>query len=59
MDDPYGFLNLKVEKILQYEGDIYNCIHVFISRTFYLDTINNCFFENKICIEKSHPQYIK
>ena len=59
MDDPFGFLDLKINKIIKYEGEIYDCIHVFLTRTYLFDTINNCFFEHKICIDKQHPEIIK
>ncbi len=58
MEDAFGFSDLKVDKVLTYSGDIYNCIHVFIVRKYFLETLMNAYFENKICLEKAHPEKV-
>lgn len=58
MEEPFGFADIKIESIVTYSGDIYDCIHIFITRTYKMETINNAYFENKICLEKAHPDKI-
>lgn len=59
MEDAFGFSDLKVDTIIRYSGDIYDCIHIFIARKYMLETLNNAYFENKICLEKAHPEKIQ
>jgi hypothetical protein len=58
MEDAFGFSDLKVDKIVRYSGDIFDCIHVFIVRKYIVDTLMNAYFENKICLEKAHPDKV-
>jgi hypothetical protein len=58
MEDPFGFADLLIDQIIQYSGDIYDCLHVFIARKYHVETLHNAYFENKLCIEKAHPDKI-
>ena len=41
---------------MKYSGEVYDCIHAFITRNRWFETLHNAYFENKICIEKHHPE---
>ena len=51
---PYPFEDLYVTRVVKYEGPVYKCMHSFIQKNYYLETLKNAFFENKVCIEKNH-----
>jgi hypothetical protein len=59
MDKPYYFDDLVVERIVKYDGPVYECIHAFIQKNYMFNTLWNAYFENKICIEKNHIERVR
>jgi len=47
---PVSFKHISVDRIISYQGDIYSCLHSFISQAKTFNTIQNAYFENRVCV---------
>lgn len=59
MTEPIKIKDLKVDTVVRYTGNVYECIHVFMSRNLMFTTIHNHYFENRICVEKNHLERVR
>ena len=58
MDTAFYLSDLNIDKVYLYKGDILNCISILINHQNTVFTIENSYFEHKVCVQIDRPEKV-